>query len=799
MAASTESVSPQVPAKNGGNAGKSFARTANWTVGLAAAILVIISVGGYFYHREQLAALATAHLRLIVTGPSALQAGVPAEYTISTSAIGGQPLPSQVEVALLTPEGKRLKAYQETTDERGRLQVAIPGELSLPPQVRLMIVAVHGDSREEVETPLAVDPVRYATHASTDKPLYQPGETVYYRSLTLSRFGLAAEKPMPVHFEILDPSGAVVPRSQQDCVTERGVGNGAFTIPDESAGGQYTLVVRSPQQAIPEEKQTFFIRRHRLARPEKELESARDIDPGKVDVTFYPEGGDLVAGLENRVYFVGRNPLGKPVHVSGAIVAGGGPKSPENEVGKVQTLHEGMGVFTITPRAGESYRLKITRPAGVQNEPKLPAASAERKVSLTTGSGVFAPAAPLEFNVRAAKPGLPLVAAAYCRGVQVGEQPLVTKSSATGANPVAIPLDAAVGGVIRLAVYDYSASPPQPVAERLVYRRPAHRLNIRAVGPGRRYSPGEKVSISLLVTNEKGEPAPATLGVAVVDDALFSPANDRTPGMATRLLLTGEIEKPEDLEKADFYLSEGTKGDVPAAVGLDLLLGTRGWRRFAELGGPPIMFDNIGRIRDDYEKRLVEYRADRTKALNTLTTASFFGGLGLVLLVAMLGLMRIVSGMHLWIPAIGATTCCLIVGAILMDPGRLTPGPDVAVAFSPYHATTAQPAAPAPQAVPGRREAPEKTSKDEQAGDDSLPCIVRQYAHQHVAGQPGASDLTETLFWHPLLIASPDGKASISFELSDAATTFRVLADAHGDGRIGSGQAEIISRISSNQ
>ena len=79
---STESVSPQMPVKNGGSTGKSFAQAANWTVGLAAAILVMISVGGYFYHREQLAALATQHLRLIVTGPSALQAGVPAEYTI---------------------------------------------------------------------------------------------------------------------------------------------------------------------------------------------------------------------------------------------------------------------------------------------------------------------------------------------------------------------------------------------------------------------------------------------------------------------------------------------------------------------------------------------------------------------------------------------------------------------------------------------------------------------------------------------------------------------------------------------
>ena len=40
--------------------------------------------------------------------------------------------------------------------------------------------------------------------------------------------------------------------------------------------------------------------------------------------------------------------------------------------------------------------------------------------------------------------------------------------------------------------------------------------------------------------------------------------------------------------------------------------------------------------------------------------------------------------MHLWISAIGATTCCLIIGAILMDPGRLTPEGDAVVRFSSY-------------------------------------------------------------------------------------------------------------------
>ena len=103
------------------------------------------------------------------------------------------------------------------------------------------------------------------------------------------------------------------------------------------------------------------------------------------------------------------------------------------------------------------------------------------------------------------------------------------------------------------------------------------------------------------------------------------------------------------------------------------------------------MSDNLAQIRTNYEKSLADYQADRTNALNTLTTASFFGGLGLVLLVAMLGLMRIVSGLHLWVAAIGATTCCLIIGAILMDPGRLATRQDAAVAFSSYPTSPPKP------------------------------------------------------------------------------------------------------------
>ena len=228
----------------------------------------------------------------------------------------------------------------------------------------------------------------------------------------------------------------------------------------------------------------------------------------RIDVAFYPEGGNLVAGLENRVYFAGRNPLGKPVRFSGVILAsraGGSERHGDNErpVRAIETICDGMGVFSLVPRAGETYRLKITEPEGMETDAKLPEVAAGRDVLLTTGTGVFAAGQPVQATVQTAKAGLPLVVAADCRGVEVGQQALVAQTGAEG-NAVTLPLDDAAGGVIRLSVYDYSTSPPKLVAQRLVYRRPAQWLNVQTAAGGtglasgtQRYAPGESVDLPL--------------------------------------------------------------------------------------------------------------------------------------------------------------------------------------------------------------------------------------------------------------------------------------------------------------
>ena len=69
-----------------------------------------------------------------------------------------------------------------------------------------------------------------------------------------------------------------------------------------------------------------------------------------VDLTMYPEGGDLVAGLENRVYFEAFTPAKKPADLAGVVLDAGG-----KEVGTFKSQHEGRGKFSFTPAAGGKW------------------------------------------------------------------------------------------------------------------------------------------------------------------------------------------------------------------------------------------------------------------------------------------------------------------------------------------------------------------------------------------------------------------------------------------------------------
>ncbi|MBC8869581.1 MAG: hypothetical protein H8E44_09195 [Planctomycetes bacterium] len=416
---------------------------------------------------------------------------------------------------------------------------------------------------------------------------------------------------------------------------------------------------------------------------------------GDVSIEFFPESGELVAGIKNCVYFHARDSVDKPVHVEGRIL-----DNRDEEVAVVKTDHEGRGRFNLTPLRDETYRLEIDTPSGAVDGHTLPKTSDLQFVTLNTGIGVFDAGRPIVARIRSTQCYKTLAVTAVCRGVVAGQQVVsgdqfVSREAGIGLCDVTVPLAENADGVIRLTAYDLSVRPPQPVAERLVYRRPARRLDIRVAGQDEKHAPGDQVELGLLVHDENGQPQQAVLGVSVVDDALLALADDKSPRMTTHFWLTSQIDKPEELEDANFYLKE----DEQATAALDLLLATQGWRKFkrvpldrlaradiadkregkpasqsalaslatGEAASPVILADNNRQSRKALEGSVQKFHNDRQFGVRRIGQIVFSGGLAVLIALAIMGLLRLTAGVKVWVPAVAAATACLIVGSLWMD------------------------------------------------------------------------------------------------------------------------------------
>src|SRR5262249_16815009 len=125
----------------------------------------------------------------------------------------------------------------------------------------------------------------------------------------------------------------------------------------------------------------------------------------KLHVEFFPVGGDLVAGVPNRVYFLARTPLGKPADLQGRVVDDQGKTIQENvhpgQVPDQPAANQGIGQFEFAPEPGRSYELKIDVPKGIEGRFSLPAVRPDR-VAMNVPSPVTGQGEAIEVTVYSA-------------------------------------------------------------------------------------------------------------------------------------------------------------------------------------------------------------------------------------------------------------------------------------------------------------------------------------------------------------------------------------------------------------
>jgi alpha-2-macroglobulin-like protein len=135
---------------------------------------------------------------------------------------------------------------------------------------------------------------------TTEKPIYQPGQTIHVRALSLDRANHAAAAARPLTFELTDPRGNKVFRKATQ--TDRfGVASAEFALADEVNLGAYHLRAVMGEQEPAE--LTLNVDRYVLPK----FKVAIDLDPlGKSTRTFY-RPGDHVTGTVRANYFFGKS------------------------------------------------------------------------------------------------------------------------------------------------------------------------------------------------------------------------------------------------------------------------------------------------------------------------------------------------------------------------------------------------------------------------------------------------------------------------------------------------------------
>ena len=89
-----------------------------------------------------------------------------------------------------------------------------------------------------------------------------------------------------------------------------------------------------------------------------------------MQLSLFPEGGDLVEGVPGRVYFMAKNTLGKPADIEGKVVDDRG-QTRRASSRRCTTAWAGS---SCTPDADRTYHVEITKPAGITQKFDVPAA-----------------------------------------------------------------------------------------------------------------------------------------------------------------------------------------------------------------------------------------------------------------------------------------------------------------------------------------------------------------------------------------------------------------------------------------
>ncbi|MBN1974943.1 MAG: hypothetical protein JW787_14980 [Sedimentisphaerales bacterium] len=199
---------------------------------------------------------------------------------------------AEVSVELFQ-ENEVLSKFSGKSDSNGEVAARISMPEMVIKNAKLKVVVKSGSAQDTVEEIIQIRSA-LRTLLTTDKPLYQPGQTIHIRALTLSQPDMTPLTEADVVFEVEDAKGNKVFKKAVS-TDEYGISHTDFVLADELNMGTYKI--RSIAAGMTEEK-TVTVERYVLPKFKVNFKS---------NLNFYQPGQTVKGDIQVDYFF------GKPV------------------------------------------------------------------------------------------------------------------------------------------------------------------------------------------------------------------------------------------------------------------------------------------------------------------------------------------------------------------------------------------------------------------------------------------------------------------------------------------------------
>lgn len=390
----------------------------------------------------------------------------------------------------------------------------------------------------------------------TDKSVYLPGEIIWFKIYAVdAAFHKLFNLSKVVYVDVIDNGhNAVI---QAKIAIKNGTGNGSLYIPVSVSNGNYKL--RAYTNWMKNFSPDYYFEKNiTIVNPLKSPDAPAKETAAVYDVQFFPEGGNLVAGIASKVAFKVTTPRGDGLAVyRGAVI-----NQHNDTVCRFQPLKFGIGSFMFTPVANNTYKGIIKTSSGISVTKELPGVNSRGYVMQLKDNG-----STLEVTVNSNAGGNEVFLFVHTRQfLKVAESAPLN----SGAARFSIDKSKLGDGVSHITIFNNAK---QPVCERLYFKRPKQQLLINATTDQPQYSTRKKVSINIEAKSTTGAAIPANLSLSVyrIDSLQHLDTDDIFSYLWLRSDLRGNIETPG-------YYFKNTNGEADAAI--DNLMLSQGWRRF---------------------------------------------------------------------------------------------------------------------------------------------------------------------------------------------------------------------------